>query len=764
MALGRYWPLEKSAIVLQTGEAHANWAMLEISRICAGFEKNMKKIIAAIGGLLVISAIAAAFWLWTPSSMRFDADAAIAKAGDYDVRIIRDKFGVPHIYGERDSDVAFGLAYAHAEDDWKTLEEVLFFARGELARRNGKDAAIPDFLIGALNVPGKVAEQYETDLTAQTRAMVEGYAAGMNLWCAENKGNCAPGAAPVSGQDIIAGFVSRTPFFYGLEVQLTKLFEGDLQTKTEADAAKEAFLRIGPDAEIGSNAMAVAPSRSADGHTRLMANTHQPYEGPVAWYEARLKSEEGWDMIGGLFPGAPMILVGTGPNLGWTHTVNRPDLVDVYKLTVDDLKKPTQYIFDGEWRDLAVRPVKFRVKLFGPFSLPVTRKTYNSVHGPVFVTDQGVFAVSYGGAEDIRSAEQWYRMNKAQNYNEWHSAMEMLALPSFNTIYGDRDGNIAYFYNAAIPVRDPAFDWSGILPGDTSDALWSGIRPFSAVPKVVNPESGYVVNANNTPFAASADADNPDPAAFPPHYGIDTRTTNRGFRIQTLYGGDPSITEEEFITYKMDHTYAEDSRVMETVRSLIAAHEPGNEQMDEVIAVLQNWNGATNRENRSAALAVLTAQKARGYLLDDEGERTASYQDALKEVAAGLQTGFGRVDPEWGEVMQLQRGDLALAIDGGPDTLRAVYPTDLNLADGSLKAAGGDTYILYADWPDSGEPGEGAYPEIRTIHQYGAATLDASSTHYADQAPLFVAKEWKTPPMTLEALLEEATSDKQLPN
>ena len=716
----------------------------------------MGKIFVVLGGGAAIVLIAVGVWLWTPPTPGFDRPAAVEAAQAYDVRIIRDRFGVPHVYGDRDADVAFGLAYAHAEDDWATMEEVVFFSRGALARKNGKDAAIPDYLIAALGVWRAIDEKYESDLAPETRALVEAYAAGINLWCAEDRTRCAPGAAPVSGKDIIAGFVSRTPFFYGLDGHLAKLFDGEI--KGQADAARTAFLRVPPGAETGSNAMAVAPSRSTDGHTRLMINSHQPYEGPVAWYEARLKSDEGWDMIGGLFPGAPMILLGAGPDLGWAHTVNRPDLFDVYALDVDHQKKPTRYRFDGAWRDLEIETAKFRVKLFGPFSLPVERKVYRSVYGPAFVTDHGVFAVSYGGMNDIRAAEQWYRMNKARTFDEWLTAMDMQGIPSLNAVYADRAGNIGYFYNVAIPERDERYDWGGVVPGDTSETLWGETRPFSAVPQVVNPESGYVVNANHSPFEASAENDNPRRANFPPHFGVIERQTNRGFRIQALYGGDPSISEGEFLEYKMDIAYADQSRVMETVNALIDEYMPGDPLLDEAFAVLKNWDKTAAPDSRGAALALLTAQKARGYLLDDQGPREKDFQTALRQVAESLQKHFGRVDPEWREVMRFRRGDLDVEIDGGPDALRAVWPTG-DIADGPVRAAGGDTYILYADWPAPGENGEGGAPEILTIHQYGAATLDETSPHFADQAPIFLEGGWKTPPMSLDAVLAEATRD-----
>lgn len=699
-------------------------------------------------GLGVVLA-GAAFWLKTPAP-RFDADAAIEAAKAYDARIIRDRFGVPHVYGRRDADAAFGLAYAHAEDDWKTIEEVILFTRGDLALRDGEDAAITDYLIRAMGSAEAIEARYETDLVSRTRALAEGYAAGINFYCAEARGRCGALALPVTGRDVVAGFASRSPFFYGLEEQLTQLFEGGVEIERRAATAREAFLNVPAGFETGSNAMAVAPVRSADGHTRLMVNSHQPYTGPVAWYEARVKSEEGWDMIGGLFPGAPLILHGAGPDLGWAFTVNKPDLVDVYALDVNEPKKPSMYRFDGGWREFEVKTIKFRVKLWGPFSLPVTRRALYSVHGPVFETDKGWFAVSYAGRGDIRAVEQYYRMNRATDYAEWRAAMEMLAIPSLNAVYADGDGVIAYVYNAAIPKRAAGPDWSKAQDGSDPALVWQGTRTLNNVPQVVMPVSGYVANANHTPFQSSGPEDNPKPENFPPHYGIDTRTTNRGLRIQALYGGDPSITSEAFVAYKMDDVYAEGSRVMELARALAA----GGDDMAEERALLAAWDGAVTKENRSAALAVLTAQRARGYLLNDENAETPDYETALRETSAELKALFGRIDPEWGEVVRLKRGDVSLPLDGGPDTLRAVYPQ--RDGDGPLKAVGGDTYVLYADWSGARDV------EIKTIHQFGAATLDPASPHYADQAPVFAAEEWKTPPMTLEALLEEATEDKRV--
>ncbi|HXI86622.1 MAG TPA: penicillin acylase family protein [Parvularculaceae bacterium] len=713
--------------------------------------KIIRLALAALALLLIV----AGFWLRTPHQP-FDAAAAKKTASAYDARIIRDKFGVPHIYGKRDADVAFGLAYAHAEDDWATLEDVLRFSRGRLGEKTGKAGAVTDYLIAALHVWPDIDTKYEKDLSPETRALVEGYAAGINLWCADHKGGCAPGVAPVTGKDIVAGFAARTPFFYSLDEALTDLFKAAPETHAALEQARVALLHLPPSVEIGSNAQALSPARSADGHTRLMVNSHQPWTGPVAWYEARLKSDEGIDMIGGLFPGAPLILHGTGPKLGWAFTVSKPDLVDIYRLEVDDPKNPTKYRYDGGWKDFERSTAKFRVKLFGPFSLPVEKTVLRAVQGPAFVTPNGVFAVAYAGQGDIRTVEQWYRLDRATDFDSWKAAMSMQAIPSFNVIYADATGTIAYYYNESVPVRSDKQDWSKIADGSRPDLVWQGTRPFGSTPHVIRPTSGYVVSSNHSPYLASGAADNPSPDDYPASYGIDQRSTNRALRIQALYSANPSITSDEFVAYKMDDRYAPNSRLGVLISNLLADPDANADpDLKAPLEILRSWDYSAAKESRGAALAIRTARLALGPLLDGVGAETPDSKTALKQAAGELKKLFGRIDPEWGETMRLKRGSVDLPVDGAPDTLRAVYPEDAS-SHGVWVGGGGESYILYSDWaPDGAQT-------IKTIHQFGAATQDKSSPHYADQAPLFAAKEWKSPPMTLDALLAEATADARL--
>ncbi|MEZ5937726.1 MAG: penicillin acylase family protein [Hyphomonadaceae bacterium] len=715
----------------------------------------MKWIGAGLAIGIVGAAVGSAVWLWSPETEQSTVAVQAARdvAAGYDARVIRDRFGVPHVYGHRNADVAFGIAYAHAEDDWRTIEEVIRQNRGTLAALNGKDAAASDYLMLALGNIEAVDRDYDTQVSAAGKAVAEGYAAGLNLWCADHPETGCWRTLPASGKDVIKGYANRPPFFYGLDGELAGVLQGSGPVDLSVKSARAAYLKTSADIELGSNAIAVSPLRSSDGHTRLAVNSHQPYTGTVAWYEARLKSDEGIDMIGGLFPGSPLILHGAGPDLGWAATVNKPDVSDVFLLTVDNPKKPRKYMMDGAWKDLEVFPIKFRVHLWGPFALPVTQQGYRSEHGPVFVTDRGVFAVSYAGDQEIRYVDQYLAMNTAKTVAEWRAGQERInAIPSINYVVADSKGDIAYFWNARMPKREPGWDRSKVLPGDTSDTLWKGWEPVSSLPAVINPPSGWVENSNNSPLHSTSLEDAPKAEDYPKDYGLDTLVTNRGLRAQVLFGGDPDITREDFLTYKMDHQYDERSNVMKLVRDVAALGADGDPQLQEAIDLMTSWNGSADRHNRAAALPILAGQVARGGQIHDDATPEKE-REAVKSVAERLRNVYDRIDPEWGEVSMLQRGDKTWPLDGGPDTLRAVYANGDLEVDGHLHGVAGDTYILIADWaPD------GAY-RLDTIHQFGSATLDATSPHYGDQAPLFAEEQFRQPPMTLEGVLAEAERD-----
>jgi acyl-homoserine-lactone acylase len=670
--------------------------------------------------LISLTAVIAADRLSQPPAP--SRDSLIARAALYHARIQRDHFGVPHISGPTDADVAFGFAFAHSEDDFATIQEAALTSRGQLASVEGAKGGVTDYLVQLMKVRETVASQYETALPADVRAVMQAYADGVNYYAALHPDKVAPGLLPLTGQDVAAGFVFRTPFFYGLDHVVGQIM---------APAHKASQIAMaGGGLPIGSNGMAVAASKSADGATRLLVNSHQPYTGPVAWYEAVLDSGQGWHVAGGFFPGAPFMLHGHNAHLGWANTVNDPSLSTVYRLVINPAN-PDQYRLDGQWKDFEKGDAAIRVKIWGPLIWTVHKPLLWSVQGPVFKTDHGVFAVRYAGMGEARQPLQYYRLNKAENRDQWLAAMRLQALPSINYIYADEKGNIGYVYNGQFPARAEGRDWAAIQPGDRSDLIWHGYLPFERVPQIWNPKSGYVFNSNNTPFQATGAQDALKPADFSPTMGIQTNMTNRAYRAEETFGADPHITAQAFRRYKFDIAYSARSDIAREIAE-VGAVDPGTDNdLKAAQALLKGWDRRTNVGSRAAALAVLMGTEAN----PSDSHPDVKPIDALHHAITTLKTHFGRIDPEWGQVNRIRRGSVDLAIDGGPDTYRAVY--GIPQKDGTLTAADGDTFIMFVTWDKSGALSSDS------IHQFGSATLDAHSPHYADQTPLFVAMKTK---------------------
>ena len=693
-----------------------------------------KKVV--LGTVMSVVLVVAAVW----ATSGVNPDKLIPPPGTYDVRILRDTWGVPHIFGKTDADCAYGLAYAHAEDDYATIIEALRSVRGKMAAVKGKEIAPQDYVVGLLRVRETVAEKYQTDLSPEVRAICDAYAAGLNHYAAlHREEDEANDLLPFTGQDIVGGFVLKAPFFFGLDGKVKELFgEERRRPVSEKNTSTASVLTNG--LPIGSNAFAVSPLRSSDGQTFLNINSHQPWEGVVAWYEAHLHSEQGLDIVGGTFPGAPVILVGHNRHLGWAHTVNKADLADIYVLDINP-ENPNQYKFDGQWRDLAVRKVPITVKIWGPIHWTVKREALWSVYGPTVRRPHGVYAIRYASQGDIRQVEQWYRMGKSTNLAEWQAAMRMGSIGSFNCVYADEKGNIYYLFNALLPLRNEAYDWEQYLPGNTSETLWTEYLPIEKLPQVLNPPSGFIQSCNSTPFKTTMGPGNPDPAAFSPTFSIDSRVTNRARRALALFNSDDSITEEEFVAYKYDMHYAEDGPVVEKIREIISAPPSDDPLVRQAVDVVRAWDFNTNPENTSAALAVLTAGP------DPDGEAAGGPPDTLMarlaETARTLKETHGRLDVPWGEVNRLYRGDLNIPIGGAPDVLHAVYGFRLRqgkvegLENGQIHGRAGDCYVLIAVWDKEGKV------HSQSIHQFGAASTRPQSPHYADQAPLFAARKMK---------------------
>jgi len=683
----------------------------------------MRKFLWA--SLALVGVVAGAGALWEPLA----ATGYEMPKRTYDVEIIRDSYGVPHINGKTDADTAYGLAFAHAEDDFSTIQDVVAMTRGRYGALAGSDGAKVDYVMHLLGAR-ETAEKRYMELSPEVRAVAEAYAAGVNHYASKHPEEVRLSKLfPVTGQDIVTGFVLRAPFFYGLDAAIGALTEGKPLPKESAAP----MTPIGRDPEMnGSNAFAIAPKRMADGKTWLISNSHQPYEGQVAWYEAVTHSGEGLHMAGALFPGSPFVLLGHNRHLGWTNTVNRPDLIDVYKLVMN--KAGDQYRYDGKWMPLSSKRVWLPVKM-GPFNLPVPQTVYRSIHGPVIKNDKGTFAIRYAGIDNVKVVEQYYRNTKATNWDEWTKSMAIGGIPATNFIYADKTGRVAYIYNALFPDRKPGYDYTKLLPGDTSAAMWEGPVGFDRYPKIVDPASGFVQNANNTPFLAAGPGSEMDRSAYSPYLGIELGMTNRGLRATELLAADTSITPQELLAIKMDMMYSKKSWVGTWMASFAALDLKDAPELAEAQKLLASWDWSSDGKGRADAFAerIIRFGARRNW----RGEEMPDARKTLQEAVTEFKERFGRIDPPLADIQRLRLGNVDLPMLGGSDALRATTIWDAEQADGKMRVRHGDSYIMLMRWDKDGKV------QSESIQPYGSATTRPESPHYTDQMKLFVAGGYK---------------------
>ena len=664
--------------------------------------------------------------LTTSCAEKFPA-ADYQNLGDkYNVVIERDIRGVPHVIGERDVDAAFGFAYAQAEDNWELVYDTIDFYRGTAAKTKGPDSAITDFLVKWLGIWDDIDAHYSSGLSPEIRAYIEAYADGLNYYAALNPER-AVADLPVTGKDIIAGYMFRHILFYGFDGVLKEVLSSERQQPIST--ANGVIYNGLP---VGSNATAISPLNSTDGATRLAINSHQPTTGPVAWYEAHIQSGEGLNAMGGLFPGSATIGVGFNENIAWGATVNKPDLVDVYVLDIDP-EDPLRYRIDGEWRDLEVTELSVDVKLWGFLPWTTSELGLRSIHGPVLQTDHGTYAIRYAGMGKMRQVEQWLAMNKAQNLEQWRDALRIHSFASFNFVYADRDSNIMFVHNSLTPVRVGGYDWSQYLPGDDSSLIWQDYMAFDKLPQVINPESGFIHSANQSPFFVTATGSNPKIADYRPEDGFPTRMTNRAVRGLEMFAELSPISEDEFSQIKHDKKYSPNSRAVRFLQGAINLPLADSAQQSyiDAQAVIRDWDLSTDIENRGAAIS--TCVIGVEWLAEQKGEPTPDVADAFYSCADRLMAATRRIDPLWGDVNRHVRGDLNLPVGGGPDTLRAIYALGME-EDGYQTNIAGDGLYYFVSWDAQG------VQKIRGVHQFGAATLDTQSPHYADQAEDYTAE------------------------
>lgn len=658
-----------------------------------------------------------------------------AQVNPKNIDIVRDQYGVPHIYGKTDKEASYGLAWAHAEDNFKTIQETFLPAVGKLGMFSGKDGAAIDYVVQLLKCR-ETAERHYDDLSPEVITVIQGYVEGINAYASAHPDQVLiRGSFPMTVLDYLTGYNLVIHFFSDTGQILQALFGNNIKPLEELEDENR------KEKSIGSNAFAISNRKTTDGKTYLNINTHQPLEGPFSWYEAHLNSDEGWNMLGSLFPGSPFPMIGSNEYLGWTHTFNYPDLVDVYQLEMHP-KRKNLYRIDGEWKKLEVFKAKLKIKILG-IGIGLKRKAYWSDHGPVVKNEKGCFAFRSNALENISSIDQWYQMNKSNNWKEFKKAIEIEGLPRFNIMYADREDNIFYLSSGKIPQRKEGFDWRKVLPGNRSDLITDGFIPIENLPQLLNPKNGYLFNTNNTPFNAAHPDDNLDEINFDSNIGFMEEENNRSVRFMELIEEYPKLSYEDFKRIKYDIQYPDSLIGMFQLNDVFNINATDYPKMEELILLVQNWDRRADIDNIGAAQwsiyykTLLT--KAKEYNLYGK-ERLADsiIIEALNITQNHLLKYFGKLDITLAEQQLHVRGGTEMPIPGLVDMIAAMSTEPYR--DGKVKAVSGESYIMLARYSNEGV-------ELETILPYGESS-NPKSEYFTNQMQRFVEQELK--PMTLD--------------
>ena len=654
------------------------------------------------------------------------------------ITIARDAYGVPHIFAPTDPEVAYGLAWAHAEDDFTTIQTLMLTGKGKLATYLGKKGAPIDYVVGLLNTKATVMAQID-QMDPAFLQLVRGYLLGLEAYAkAHPKDILNKNVFPISIEEYLSATVFSVAVFCGVDKALPKILNGTIP-------ALPGFTGE------GSNSIAVHSSKSASGENMLLINAHQPIEGATAFYEAHLQSEQGWNILGGLFPGAPLIFHGVTPNLAWAHTVNLQDKIDVYQLQTDK-QHPGQYKVDGEWLKLEKRKIKLSIKGI-PF--PIYKTAYTSIYGPTAATPSGeYFSMRLPSLMDAGALQQWYGMNKAQNFTQFKAALTQNHLPMFNIVYADKSDTIFYISNGKMPYRnaDTSYHWNSTLPGNTRATLWTKFKPLSALPQYLNPKSGYLFNTNHSPFLATAENENLNPANFDAYDGYELVHNNRSRRAKDLIDQLDKFSYNDLKRIKFDRQLP--ATILYpygyTADTLFMLDENKYPQLAPLIASLKKWDHQAIAESNGALIYNLAYYYVPKLMKDHKNDKLTTEEAVatFEYIYQFLMKNYQRLDVTLGEVQRLVRGEENWPQSGMPDVLAAVQTEPFGEAQRKMNS--GDAYIGFVRFPK-----DGSLPLIETVNTFGASSVKGSP-HYADQRAMYQAQQVKKMTLDKEEVLKKA--------
>ncbi len=695
-----------------------------------------------------IATLIASFMIWAAQPARAElASDALARQ----VTIKRDQWGVPHIYGDNINATIFGFGYAQAEDHPIGVMQRVLHTRGQLAQFFGPSQVDSDVFMHRFHIHDFAASEFNS-LDAELQDMFDAFALGYNMFIEGHRDALPAWVSPITGIDVFAmGRASIIRFAFrprGIETEIAE-FIGP-----EAEEKQAAWLALNPEEDYGSNMWALGPERTTSGKAILLGNPHQAWK--YVFYEAHLIVPGEYNIYGATFLGSPIVTIGFNENLGWSHTVNYPDMTDVYAIALDP-DKPDHYMLDGESH--ALGKVEFALDVRGEDGVESQSFTFWECDGwPVMKrTEDTIFVAKSSPLYEVGFSRQWYAMSRASNLAEFRAALDQNSIPMFNSIYADREGNILYHWMARLPRRPEGQDGRGVVAVSTKSQMWQEVVPNSELPSQLNPEGGYVQNSNDPPWYTNL-YEPIDPGDFASYYPEPNLRLRSQHGLSMIHNRNKLSTEDiRTLKYSMRMVLAE--RIRDDLVAAVRADRDANGDLRDAAQLLAAWDGTNSRESRGSVLFKwwwnayneLVEEPWRVPWNVDEPVNTprglADAErgvEALSTAIAMVNEKFGSINVAWGEVHRLRRGNVDVPIGGGESGIGNFRVLSFKEADdGKQIANSGDSWVFVAEFGD--------VPEAWSIVAYSESENPASP-HHTDQSVLFADNQFKKVNFTDEAI------------
>ncbi|MDE2667740.1 MAG: acylase [Acidobacteriota bacterium] len=685
-------------------------------------------------------------WILLPGMALVLAVGACSPRNHGPTEILWDRWGVPHVHAADAGELFRAFGWAQMRNHANLILRLYGEARGRAAEYWGESHLDSDRYLRTMGVPER-AQQWYLAQKPRFKGYLDRFVEGMNAYARrypESIDSELGAVLPLDPTDVL-GHLQRVIHlsFVGREVT---------------------FGRAGQPVP-GSNGWAIAPSRSAGGNAMLLVNPHLPWSGLFTWFEAQWKTPE-VDAYGATLVGMPILGLGFNDHLGWTHTTNPMDGIDLFELTVVE----GGYRWDGAVRDFETESQSIRVRQPDGTTRRENLTVRRSVHGPVLeVKDDKAVAVRLVGLDQPHMFEQYWDMIRARSLPEFESALRRLQIPIFNLIYADREGHILYLFGGRTPVRSGGGwqDWQGIVPGNRTDMLWTRTHPYEELPRVVDPSNGWVQNANDPPWSSTL----PrllNPGDFPA-YLAPRRLRFRAQRSLRMLKQDPKISFQSLSRYKHSTRMEMADRILD---ELTAAVSPRSSDLARQAArVLKGWDRQAEAESRGAVLFAewvrnagagifATPWQVREPLTTPKGlAQPAAAVAALERAARNTIESFGALDVPWGEVYRLRIGERDLPASGGPSRMGIFRSLEFAPEkDGRFRALFGDSFVALVEFSQP--------VQAKALLSYGNAS-QPDSRHRGDQLALFARKQlrpvWRTR-QEIEANLESREVLSRIPH